>query len=200
MPGRVTTIRPGFIVGERDSSSRFLFWPLRVRAGGEMLIPGEPTDPVQIIDVHDLAAWVVHTIENSTTGVFNATGPATTLGTRGLVEACKKGSDAATTFTWASETDLSKLGNGSDGQPLYREGDFPLYIPPQGDGAQMHRCDISRALSKGLTFRPLDETARSTLAWYDSLPKELQAGMAKFALTQERHAALLEAWKKVHAK
>jgi 2'-hydroxyisoflavone reductase len=200
MPGRVTNIRPGFIVGERDSSSRFLFWPLRVRAGGEMLIPGEPTDPIQVIDVHDLAAWIVHTIENSITGVFNATGPATPMGIKDLVEGCKKGAGADTTFTWASEESLSKLGNGPDGQPLYREGDFPLYIPPQGEGAQLHRCDISKALSKGLKFRPLDETARSALAWYDSLPKEFQAGMARFALTEERHAALLAAWKKAQAK
>lgn len=195
MPGRVTNVRPGFIVGPRDTSARFLFWPLRIRRGGEMLVPGAPEDPIQVIDVRDLAAWLVHAIETSTMGVYNATGPAEALDMRRFVEGCRKGSDASTTFEWASLAKLEALGPGKDGQPLFGDNDFPLYVPPEGEGAGFHKCDCSRAIAKGLAFRPLDVTSRDTLAWYDSLPKEVQAGVARFALTEERQQALQEAWK-----
>lgn len=200
MPGRVTNVRPGFIVGPRDTSARFLFWPLRIRRGGEMLVPGAPGDPIQIIDVRDLAAWLVRSIEESTMGVYNATGPAEALDMRRFVEGCRKGAGASTTFSWASLAKLESLGAGKDGQPLVGDNDFPLYVPPEGEGAGFHRCDSSRAIAKGLTFRPLEATSRDTLAWYDSLPKDAQAGVAKFALTEERQQALQEAWKAAQTK
>lgn len=172
MPGRVTNIRPGFIVGPRDTSSRFLFWPLRIRRGGEMLLPGSPDDPIQVIDVRDLASWVVHCIEDSVVGVFNATGPASPMSMKTLAEGCRKGCDSSTTFSWASIETLQSLGKGKDGEPLFRsENDFPLYVPPTGEGAGFHKCDVSRAVAQGLTFRPIDDTARTTLAWFDTLTK-----------------------------
>jgi len=56
------------------------------------------------------------------------------------------------------------------------------------------RTNISRALSKGLTFRPLDVTARDTLAWFKSLPQERQLH-PKTGLSPEREAEVLVAWK-----
>jgi 2'-hydroxyisoflavone reductase len=74
-PGTATVIRPGLIVGPRDFTHRFTYWPARVREGGEVLAPGTPDDPVMFIDVRDLAAFLVTVIENDTYGVFNANGP-----------------------------------------------------------------------------------------------------------------------------
>ena len=53
MPGRVTNVRPGLIVGPNDVSDRFTYWPARVAKGGEVLAPNTE-DPVQFIDVRDL--------------------------------------------------------------------------------------------------------------------------------------------------
>src|SRR5258707_498753 len=75
IPGRVTNIRPGYIVGPRDTSGRFIYWPVRASLGGVMIVPGTPVDPIQVIDVRDLADWIIHCIENSLVGVYNATGP-----------------------------------------------------------------------------------------------------------------------------
>src|SRR5215475_12615133 len=69
MPGRVTNIRPGFIVGPRDTSGRFIYWPVRASMGGMMIVPGAPADPIQLIDVRDLADWLIHCIENNVVGV-----------------------------------------------------------------------------------------------------------------------------------
>lgn len=196
MPGRVANIRPGFIVGPRDTSSRFLYWPLRVRRGGEILVPGAPEDPIQIIDVRDLADWICRCAEKGTCGVYNATGPARPLYMRGFLEGIRAGAgepkEGKASFTWAGMEFLEK--NGLEG------GDFPLYVPPSDAQGGMHRTDCARAIAKGLTFRTLADTTHATLSWYDSLPEPTQKGVARFSLTPEREGAMLAAWKAREAK
>ena len=170
MPGRVTNIRPGFIVGPRDTSGRFLYWPVRASLGGNMIVPGRPADPIQIIDVRDLSDWVVHCIENNIVGAYNATGPDKELSMRAMVEGVRKGIGASVGFTWIDDEFLKEQGLG--------EEQFPLYAPPSGKTAGFHRCNIARALKNGLKFRPLTDTARVTLDWYKSLPPEIQAKVA----------------------
>ena len=80
MPGKVTVVRPGLIVGPGDTSDRFTYWPVRVARGGEVLAPGNPSDPVQLVDVRDLAEWIIAIVGKRRTGVYNATGPKETLG------------------------------------------------------------------------------------------------------------------------
>src|SRR5690349_12874591 len=58
-PERAFICRAGLIVGPEDPSDRFTYWPARLAQDGPVLAPGEPTDPVQLIDVRDLAAWLV---------------------------------------------------------------------------------------------------------------------------------------------
>ena len=74
-PGKALIVRPGLIVGPGDESDRFTYWPVRIERGGEVLAPGNPSDPVQFIDARDLAEWVIRMAEQGTTGIFNATGP-----------------------------------------------------------------------------------------------------------------------------
>lgn len=189
MPGRVTNIRPGFIVGPRDSSARFMYWPLRVRRGGEMLVPGDPVDPIQIIDVRDLAEWTIKCIENNSVGLYNATGPATELSMKEMVEGCKAGAGGESiNYTWVNADFLQKHGVG--------EGEFPLWIPPVGDNAGFHRVSIARAIGTGLKFRPVSDTAKATLAWYDTLPEDVQKNVGKTAISPEREAGLLADFKK----
>ncbi len=75
MPGRVAVVRPGLIVGPRDPTDRFTYWPARAARGGEMLAPDKPSDRVQFIDARDLAAFVLRLVERKTVGTFNATSP-----------------------------------------------------------------------------------------------------------------------------
>ncbi len=198
MPGRVTNVRPGFIVGPRDTSGRFIYWPVRASLGGTMIVPGRPTDPIQLIDVRDLADWIIHCLENNMVGVYNATGPAKELSMKSMVEGVHKGVGSDVTFTWIDSEFLESHG--------VKDGQFPLYAPPTGDSAGFHRCNVSRALAKGLKFRPISDTAKATLDWYKSLPADIQARVApQFAkranevswLDTEKH--LLEAWR-AHAQ
>jgi len=170
MPGRVTNIRPGYIVGPRDTSARFIYWPVRASLGGTMAVPGAPADPIQIIDVRDLSDWIVRCIEQRTFGVFNATGPAKELSMSSMLEGIRKGLGADVAFTWIDNDFLADQKTS--------EGQFPLYAPPTGDTAGFHRCNISRALAKGLTFRSVADTAKATFDWYKSLPADIQSRVA----------------------
>src|SRR4030095_13092566 len=101
-PGAALIIRPGLIVGPLDRSDRFTYWPVRIDRGGEVLAPGDPTDPVQIIDARDLAEWTIHMIEKRATGVFNATGPAKPLSMSEMLYGIKGVTTAGASFTWVA--------------------------------------------------------------------------------------------------
>lgn len=184
MPGRVTVIRPGFIVGPRDTSGRFIYWPVRVSLGGTMLVPGDPADPIQLIDVRDLADWIIHCIEQRVMGVYNATGPAKPLSMDAMLHGIETGVAATTGFAWVSPSFLKTHG--------VSEERFPLYEPPVGDTAGFHRRSIARALAKGLTFRPIGDTAKATLDWYRALPAALQAGVAPQFVSKPGQPSWLE--------
>src|SRR5258707_5702086 len=87
---RGLVIRPGLIVGPNDPTDRFTYWPVRVARGGEVLAPGSPDDPIQLIDVRDLGEFLIRLIDNKTTGVFNALGPDHKLTMGRTLEACKE--------------------------------------------------------------------------------------------------------------
>src|SRR5580700_4062387 len=94
MPGRVTNLRPGFMVGPRDTSGRFIYWPVRASLGGKMIVPGSPADPIQLVDVRDVADWIVHCLEQNIVGIYNVTGPAQPLPMKAMVEDVRTGTDS----------------------------------------------------------------------------------------------------------
>ena len=184
-PGKTLIVRPGLIVGPRDETDRFTYWPVRINRGGEVLAPGAPTDPVQLIDARDLAEWTIRMVENRETGIYNATGPAKPLGIGDMLDRIKGALDSNAKFTWAP-ADFLKA------QKIEAWSDMPVWT---GDESGMARTSISRALAKGLTFRPLADTARDTLAWFKSQSQDRQSHM-KAGLAPEREAEVLAAWHK----
>jgi 2'-hydroxyisoflavone reductase len=186
-PAAAAIVRPGLIVGPGDATDRFTYGPLRLRRGGEVLAPGSPLDPVQVIDARDLAEWTIRLAEQRTTGVFNATGPAGPLGFGALLETIRAAVDAQASFTWvpASFLEAHKVAPWSD---------LPAWVPGDGEMAGMMRADIRAALDAGLTFRPMAQTVRDTLAWFDTLPDE-RRNTPRTGLKPEREKAVLDAWK-----
>jgi 2'-hydroxyisoflavone reductase len=174
---RALLVRPGLIVGPHDPTDRFTYWPRRVERGGPMLAPSPDELPVQMVDVRDLAAWMVRMVEEGGIGAFNATSPprAITFGT--MLEAC-----GARDVVWVHEAFL--LEHGVEGW-----SDLPCWLPStEPDHAAFQLVDVSRAVDAGLTFRPLTETARDVPEW-----------TGKAGLSPEREAELLAAWSKVPA-
>jgi len=193
-PDNHTIFRPGLIVGPRDASFRGGYWPVRVRRGGEVLAPGDGTTAVQIIDGRDLTAFEVLCMERRTGGTFDVTGPhpSSPLTMRGLLETCREVSASDAAFVWADTTFLDAQGVGP-----WR--DLPCWLPGDGDTAGFGKRSLARATGAGLTYRPLSDTVRDTLAWYDGLPAERREAVAKRAgLTPEREAEALKAWHLAH--
>ena len=183
--GKTLIIRPGLIVGPRDQTDRFTYWPVRIDRGGEVLAPGSVDDPVQFIDARDLAEWTIRMVENRETGIYNATGPAKPLGIGGMLDGIKDAEKANANFVWVNEEFLTQ-------QKVEPWSDMPVWT---GKESGVARAKIERALSKGLTFRPLAETAGDTLAWFQSLPPDRQSKLHA-GLMPDREAEVLAAWKK----
>jgi 2'-hydroxyisoflavone reductase len=188
-PKKTLIIRPGLIVGPRDETDRFTYWPVRIDRGGEVLAPGNGKDAVQIIDARDLAEWTIRMVENGETGIYNATGPDRPLAMGEMLEGIKGALKSDASFTWVPEKFLTQ-------QKVEAWSDMPVWTGASDSGAA--RTDIHRALAKGLTFRPLAETARDALAWFKSQPAERQVKL-KAGLTPEREKEVLDAWHKQKA-
>ncbi len=187
MPGRVTNIRPGLIVGPGDPTDRFTYWPVRISQGGEVLAPGDGKDTVQVIDVRDLAQWIVLTVEQRTMGLFNAVGPVEPLPMSQLVETCRKVSGSDARFTWVSADFLKK-------QSVSPWSDMPVWIPAGEEEGGFTRIRSARAVAKGLTFRPLEQTVHGTLDWWKTQSPERTAKL-RAGVSAEREAQVLAAWK-----
>lgn len=188
MPGRVTIVRPGLIVGPEDDTDRFTYWPVRVAAGGEMLAPGDGKDHVQLIDVRDLVEFQTKLVANGTFGVFNGVGPQGGQPWAQFLAAIKQGVGGDATFVWVDADFLIE----HKAQPYGRE--LPAFQPMRGKTAGHGRFDLTKEIAAGLTIRPTAVTAKETLAWWNALPAERRA-KPKAGFTPERERELLQAWR-----
>ena len=186
-PGRATVIRPGLIVGPGDLSDRFTYWPARLARGGEVLAPGNPADPVQIIDARDLAEFTVRVCENGTTGVYNATGPQSLLTMGEMLGGVRAVMSTDAHLTWVPADFL-------EAQQVRPWVNMPVWVPPDADRRGFGRRSIRRALDKGLTFRPLAVTAKDTLDFYNAEPEERKAKL-RAGLEPAREKEVLAAWR-----
>jgi 2'-hydroxyisoflavone reductase len=190
-PGINTIIRPCLIVGPLDRTDRFTYWPVRIERGGEVLAPGNPTDPAQIIDARDVAEWTVRLAESREFGTFNAMGPKGLFTMADLLYGIKATTTAPTTFTWVPAEFLRD-------QRISQWRNMPVWFSPEGDRAGISAKSNDRAISKGLTFRPLAVTARETLVWHKTRPEAEQQALADgktSGISAAREAEVLSAWR-----
>jgi 2'-hydroxyisoflavone reductase len=186
---KVTIVRPGLIVGPGDLSDRFSYWPVRIDKGGEILAPGAPTDAVQYVDVHDLGEWIVRCGENHTLGTFNATGPKTPTTIGEMLYGIKSVTTSDARFTWVPAEFLRE-------QQVRAWSEMPVWQPAMGATLGFMQVNCQQAYAAGLTFRPLADTAKSTLDWYKTRPAAEQE-KARAGIAPEKEKAVLAAW---HAK
>lgn len=190
-PGGSLIVRPGIMVGPRDPSDRFTWWPVRFLRGGEVLAPGNPERAVQFTDARDLAAWMVRMLDAGETGTFNAVGPGRKTTLAQVLEACRTaandvrpGEAEPARITWVGEGFLE------DSLREIPEEGRPLWFPERQIPFEF--VDSTRALGAGLRFRPVLDTARDTLRWLLSRGRgaELDAGWSP-----EFERGLLDAWR-----
>lgn len=179
-----TIIRASLIVGPGDQTDRFTYWPARLARGGKILAPGDGSDPVQFIDVRDLAEWTIRVSEQRITGVFNAAGPEHPITMEQMLVGIAEGVQVDPKFVWAPISFLQE-------NKVSPWSDMPVWIPGQGETFGFHRRDISGAIAAGLTYRPLPLTAADTLAWLRTSPEPERQAKLRAGLLPEREADLL---------
>lgn len=179
---RVSIVRPGLVAGPYDPTDRFTYWPVRVDAGGEVLAPPSPAEPVQYIDVRDLAEFAVHLLECDDGGTYNCVTPVGALTFGELFDACNRAASSAPEYMWANAGFLRE-------HEVNPWSDFPLWIPADQPHRAIQRTNSARALVRGLNVRPLLETVRDTMTWARAAGKHL--GTLGAGLTPQREAELL---------
>ncbi len=186
MPGRTTILRPGLIIGPGDETDRFTYWPVRVDRGGEILAPGDGSDPVQIIDVRDFTDFTVRLAEDGTTGEFNCVGPRTPRPMAELLYGIRAVTTTEASFTWVPRDFLARF----DIRPY---AEMPVWRPPTDGNEGFARFDLTPEVEAGLTFRSLADTAASTLEYHYSRPIERREAF-RSGLSAEREREVLAAW------
>ena len=174
---RLAIVRPTYVVGPNDHTGRYPWWVRRMARGGQVLAPGAPDDPAQVVDVRDLADFQLSLATGQIAGVFNAVRP--TLPWSELLGATAAVAPAGTTLTWVDAAWLTEQGVTGADLPLWSEGvvDWESALSP------------ARAEAAGLRHRPLSESVRDTAAW--ATDDRLVDGVG---LTTAREAQLLARW------
>jgi 2'-hydroxyisoflavone reductase len=193
LPGRTTIIRPGLIVGPDDNTDRFTYWPARAARGGEFIAPGSPGDPVQVIDVRDLAAFTINAIENASIGTYNVVSNVNEFKFGELTDACvaaarKQAKPAEIPHATYLPTDFLEE------QKVEPWSEMPVWLPAKGDEAAFAGTSNKAAKARGLRITRLARTVEDTLAWHLTRPEDERAKL-KAGIAPEKETAVLAAWK-----
>lgn len=178
-------VRPTYIVGPGDTTDRFPYWPERLARGGEVLAPGRAEDPVQFIDVRDLAEFMVLLLEGGQSGVYNVVGPQTTMTMPQFLEQARAALGSAAKFTWVQDYDFLSKHKIEEAIP---------WAMLKGNDQGMMSIGHERAQRAGLAYRPIATTVRDTHAWWLTEP-EARRKAAKFTISVEQEATSLAAWR-----
>ena len=178
-------VRPTYIIGPGDPTDRYTYWPVRLARGGEVLAPGNPADPMQHVDVRDLGAFMIKAVEDDLSGTVNVVGPREPLTMGGLLERTRDAVGSDATLTWV------------DAAFLLEQGLFAVtyWVEPAGDYLGMMQVNGDKAFAAGFEMRPLEQTARETLEWFDAQDAERQE--PRSGLAPEREAEVLAAFRGV---
>jgi len=189
---RTTILRAGCIVGPHDSvAARLPWWIDRVFRGGEVLVPGDPRDPVSLIDARDLAQFALLRAP----GVFETTGPHRRDTRSDLMTACLTATAATVRSVGRELADLVYLDDAwLAAQDVQAWTEIPLWVSA-GEGPSVWEHDPSAAAAAGLRWRPLTETVADTWAWQNAIADGWQPSSRTPGLDPTRERNLIEAWR-----
>jgi 2'-hydroxyisoflavone reductase len=172
MGERAFVVRPGLITGPGDGSDRFGYWPNRLSRGGRAVVPDSPDEPIQHIDVRDLAEWIVTAGEQGTAGTYDGVGPARPLG--GFLAEIAEAAGGGAELVPVKPAALEAAGVNAWGGPK----SLPLWVPSGHWGLPSH--DAAPSIEAGLRVRPLAETVAAALETERTLglDRERKAGLS----------------------
>jgi len=187
---RSIIVRPTYMMGPADKTDRFIYWPVRLARGGEIMVPG-PNDPVQYIDVRDVAEWMIRLAEERKAGTFNAVGPARA---QTMIEFVKEAKQA-----FQIESRLLPI----DDYDFLKENGVSYLIPwikPEGDNYGTARANNKKGIKAGLSYRDIKTSMREMHQWWysDALTDERRDKFEQkpnSVLLNE--SMIIERWKKL---
>ena len=192
---RLAILRPTYICGPGDHTDRFSYWPVRTAQGGEMIWPGGPSYPAQIIDVRDLANFTVDCVEENITGIYNTVTPVGSYTFGDLLDESQAVTGSSVNPLWVDEAFIETAQANST---VRNWGLFPIWHPLTGDSAAMSSISGARARDAGLRNRPVRETIRDLMRWWTTLP-EGRTATPRAGMSAEGEAELIALWKKENA-
>jgi 2'-hydroxyisoflavone reductase len=181
---KCTIVRPGVIKGYRDDRpwcEDLWFYLVRVQRGGRQIGPGTGIDSLQLIDVKDVARFLVRCVDLPIYGIFNVAGEPQTF--QSLLELSKRVTLSDAEPVWIPQKFLHEQG-------LESRTNFPLWSPnpenkPWGD------TDYTKATRAGLRLRPAEEMVSESLEWFaESYPRDFEFTY----LSRAKEAEVLAAW------
>jgi len=181
--GRALILRPGCMVGPEDQSHRFSYWVQRSALGGPQLIPGLPDKLWQIIDVRDVADWLVRMLENTRTGIYNVVGPSKPYDARSLSAEVASILGGNARPVWVNTEFLENISGGKRWLDLAEWSNLPK------KHEFLYSMDNTRAVDAGLRFRPLSETVNDVSVWLRQRPPR-----SSDALDLDRERKILRQW------
>jgi 2'-hydroxyisoflavone reductase len=174
-PGTLV-IRPTYVIGPHDHSGRFTYWVQRIARGGEVLAPGHPDRPIQLIDARDQGAFIVSAVAAGLAGTFHTVGPSMPFS--GMLDAIAEAlAPAGTRLTWVDPQFLLDAGQAGSSLPLWYAGDE--------DDARINTAGPAAAIGAGLVLRPLSQSI---------LDIAQAEGPVTGFLEQDEESRLLAAW------
>ena len=187
---RTIIVRPTYMMGPGDRTDRFTYWPVRLNLGGEVMVPGKTDDPVQYIDVRDVANWMIRLIENRKAGTYNAVGPASPTGMQRFIHGAHAAFSSPASFVMIDDYEFLK------------EHDVYYIVPwimPEPNTVGSALVNNQHAIANGLSFTPLAQSVRDIYEWWysDAVSEErrqkLEAGADS---TMAKEKMILRVWKK----
>ncbi len=187
-PGRAGIARCHAILGPRDDGTAFHYWLRRLAGEGEVVAPGSGLDPVQFVDVRDVAAWIVDSVERRRDGIYNLAGPREPLTFRSFLEGARTAIGSEAELVWIEADFLRGRGVRSFDQ-------MPLWAPLDEDEG-FQQISSAKALAEGLELRPFVETAADAWRWYRShFFRTTEFPSGGMGISREREEELLTEWK-----
>ncbi len=190
-PDKLTILRPTYICGPGDHTDRFSYWPVRVSKGGEMMLPGGPEYPLQIIDVRDLANFTLDCLDQKITDTYNTVTPVGSYSMGQVLAESQAVSSTSVDPIWVDEAFATEAAANSQVQ---NRGMLPIWHGINGDDANVSSVSGEKAVAAGLHNRPVRETIRDLLQWWSTLPEDRTTSM-KAGMSAEQEAELIAAWK-----
>jgi len=148
------------IFGRFDPGSSLHYWLRRFAEGDPVLAPGSGRDPLQFVDVRDVAAWIISCTETRRSGVYNLAGPSEPFTFKEFLETCQKVVGSGARPTWVAADFLRSNGIRSFDQ-------MPLWAPLDEDPG-FFQISSNKAIREGMRFHKPADTLTDAWYWYQS--------------------------------